>query len=217
MSYMSISPEIVSSAAGELANIGSTVSAANAAAAAATTELLAAGSDEVSTRIAALFGANGVEYQAISAQIASFHDRFVAALNTGTSSYVWAEATNVEQNLLNAVNAPVQTLLGRPLIGNGANATTPGGAGGDGGLLYGSGGNGAAGAPGQAGGAGGSAGLWGNGGSGGSGGIGGGTGGNGGSGGWLLGRGGIGGAGGTGGGSGGSGGGAWLFGDGGAG
>lgn len=92
---MSISPEIVSSAAGELANIGSTVSAANAAAAVATTELLAAGSDEVSTRIAALFGANGVEYQAISAQIASFHDRFVAALNTGTSSYVWAEATNV--------------------------------------------------------------------------------------------------------------------------
>ncbi len=71
---------------------------------------------------------------------------------------------------MGAVSASAQTLLSRPLIGNGANATTPGGNGGDGGWLFGSGGNGAPGAAGQSGGNGGSAGLWGNGGAGGAGG-----------------------------------------------
>lgn len=172
MSFVLISPEVVSAAAGDLANVGSTISAANKAAAAATTQVLAAGADEVSARIAALFGMYGLEYQAISAQVAAYHQQFVQTLRTGAASYMLAEATNVEQNLLNLINAPTQTLLGRPLIGDGANATTPGGAGGDGGLLFGSGGNGAPGAPGQAGGAGGSAGLLGNGGSGGAGGTG---------------------------------------------
>ncbi len=154
MSFVLISPEVVSAAAGDLANVGSTISAANKAAAAATTQVLAAGADEVSARIAALFGMYGLEYQAISAQVAAYHQQFVQTLRTGAASYMLAEATNVEQNLLNLINAPTQTLLGRPLIGDGANATTPGGAGGDGGLLFGSGGNGAPGAPGQAGGAG---------------------------------------------------------------
>ncbi|TKR46195.1 PE family protein, partial [Mycobacterium tuberculosis] len=204
MSFVLISPEVVSAAAGDLANVGSTISAANKAAAAATTQVLAAGADEVSARIAALFGMYGLEYQAISAQVAAYHQQFVQTLRTGAASYMLAEATNVEQNLLNLINAPTQTLLGRPLIGDGANATTPGGAGGDGGLLFGSGGNGAPGAPGQAGGAGGfgsggngapgapgqaggaggSAGLLGNGGSGGAGGTGA-PGGNGGNAGWL--------------------------------
>ncbi len=147
MSFVLISPEVVSAAAGDLANVGSTISAANKAAAAATTQVLAAGADEVSARIAALFGMYGLEYQAISAQVAAYHQQFVQTLRTGAASYMLAEATNVEQNLLNLINAPTQTLLGRPLIGDGANATTPGGAGGDGGLLFGSGGNGAPGAP----------------------------------------------------------------------
>ncbi len=165
MSFVLISPEVVSAAAGDLANVGSTISAANKAAAAATTQVLAAGADEVSARIAALFGMYGLEYQAISAQVAAYHQQFVQTLRTGAASYMLAEATNVEQNLLNLINAPTQTLLGRPLIGDGANATTPGGAGGDGGLLFGSGGNGAPGAPGQ-GGDGGNGGNGGNGGTG---------------------------------------------------
>ncbi len=131
MSFVLISPEVVSAAAGDLANVGSTISAANKAAAAATTQVLAAGADEVSARIAALFGMYGLEYQAISAQVAAYHQQFVQTLRTGAASYMLAEATNVEQNLLNLINAPTQTLLGRPLIGDGANATTPGGAGGD--------------------------------------------------------------------------------------
>lgn len=64
MSFVLISPEVVSAAAGDLANVGSTISAANKAAAAATTQVLAAGADEVSARIAALFGMYGLEYQA---------------------------------------------------------------------------------------------------------------------------------------------------------
>ncbi len=113
MSFVLISPEVVSAAAGDLANVGSTISAANKAAAAATTQVLAAGADEVSARIAALFGMYGLEYQAISAQVAAYHQQFVQTLRTGAASYMLAEATNVEQNLLNLINAPTQTLLGR--------------------------------------------------------------------------------------------------------
>ncbi len=164
MSFVLIAPEFVTAAAGDLTNLGSSISAANASAASATTQVLAAGADEVSARIAALFGGFGLEYQAISAQVAAYHQRFVQALSTGAGAYASAEAAAAEQIVLGVINAPTQALLGRPLIGDGANATTPGGAGGAGGLLFGNGGAGAAGAPGQAGGAGGPAGLWGNGG-----------------------------------------------------
>ncbi|MGA9674456.1 MAG: PGRS repeat-containing protein, partial [Mycobacterium sp.] len=64
------------------------------------------------------------------------------------------------------MNAPTDTLLGRPLT-NGAPGT--GQDGGPGGILFGDGGDGGSGAPGQAGGKGGDAGLFGNGGNGGTG------------------------------------------------
>nr|WP_321145689.1 PE family protein [Mycobacterium tuberculosis] len=69
MSFVLIAPEFVTAAAGDLTNLGSSISAANASAASATTQVLAAGADEVSARIAALFGGFGLEYQAISAQL----------------------------------------------------------------------------------------------------------------------------------------------------
>ncbi|WP_156781366.1 PE family protein, partial [Mycobacterium gordonae] len=125
MSFVSISPDLLATAAGDLTTLGSTLSAANAAAAAPTTELLAAAADEVSTRIAGLFGGYGLQYQAISAQLAAFQEQFVATLTAGTGAYATAESINAEQALLGLINAPTQTLLGRPLIGNGANATTP--------------------------------------------------------------------------------------------
>ncbi|WP_459758406.1 PE family protein, partial [Mycobacterium riyadhense] len=159
MSYVWISPEAVAAAAEQLTGIGTSVGEANASAAAATTQLLAAGGDEVSARIAALFGAYGREYQAISTQMQSWQQQFVQSLQAGAGAYAGAEAINVEQGLLGVINAPTQSLFGRPLIGDGANATTPGGAGGDGGILLGNGGNGAAGATGQAGGPGCSSGL----------------------------------------------------------
>ncbi|KAA1248817.1 PE family protein, partial [Mycobacterium simiae] len=204
MSYISITPELVAAAAADLGSLGARVSLANSAVATATTNLLPAAADEVSAQIAALFDWHGLEYQSASSQIAVFHEQFVQALRSAVGSYVWTETTNAEQNLLNVINAPSLTLLGRPLIGNGVDATTPGGAGGAGGLLYGNGGSGAQGAVGQAGGSGGSAGLWGNGGTGGSGGTGA-SGGPGGNAGWIFGIGGTGGAGGVGGGGGNSG------------
>ncbi len=70
--------------------------------------------------ISALFGSHAQGYQTLSAQLAAYHNQFVRALNAGAGSYASAEAANVQQTLLNAINAPTQTLLGRPLIGNGA-------------------------------------------------------------------------------------------------
>ncbi|WP_139828823.1 PE family protein, partial [Mycobacterium riyadhense] len=220
MSFMITTPEMVSIAATDLERLGATINAANTAAALPTTNVLAAGADEVSAAIAASFGAHAQAYQALSAQAATFHTQFVQALNAGAGAYAAAEAANVEQNLLNAVNAPTQALFGRPLIGNGTDGTAPGQDGGAGGLLYGNGGNGAAGTnPGVAGGKGGAAGLIGNGGAGGKGGAGA-AGGAGGAGGLLHGNGGAGAAGGAdfaGGGAGGFGGSAGLWGNGGVG
>ncbi|WP_136627653.1 PE family protein, partial [Mycobacterium pseudokansasii] len=228
MSFVIMSAAEVASAATDLSKIGSTIGLANSMAATPTTQVLAAGADQVSAAVAALFGTYGQQYQKLSSQMAAFHDEFVRTLNAGAASYASAEAASVQQMLLDAINAPTQALLGRPLIGDGANATTPGGNGGAGGILFGNGGNGAPGASGQAGGSGGPAGLIGNGGAGATGGLGA-PGGSGGAGGWLLGNGGAGGTGGAGvanggsggvgapGGAGGSGGAAGLWGSGGTG
>ncbi len=174
MSLLITSPATVAAAATHLAGIGSALSTANAAAAAPTTALSVAGADEVSVLIAALFEAYAQEYQALSAQALAFHDQFVQALNMGAVCYAAAETANatplqalqtVQQNVLTVVNAPTQALLGRPIIGNGANGLpNTGQDGGPGGLLFGNGGNGGSGGVDQAGGNGGAAGLIGNGG-----------------------------------------------------
>ncbi len=168
MSYVIATPEMMATAAFDLARIGSQVSAASAVAAMPTTEVVAAGADEVSAGIAALFSAHAQEYQALSAQAAAFHDQFVHTLTAAARWYTATEIANAAamRVVLGAVNAPTQTLLGRPLIGDGAHGTAPGQPGGAGGLLFGNGGNGAAGAVGQVGGAGGAAGLFGIGGAG---------------------------------------------------
>ncbi|WP_261875955.1 PE family protein, partial [Mycobacterium marinum] len=234
MPHIAVAPDLVASAANQLERIGSALSAANLTAAAPTTTVMAAGADEVSTAVAALFGGHAQEYQALVARAEAFHQQFVQLMTTGAGSYAAAEAANttplqaVGQELLAAINGPTQAIFGRPLIGDGAAGTATDPNGGAGGLLYGNGGNGySETTAGVAGGAGGAAGLIGNGGSGGNGGIGA-AGGAGGSGGWLCGNGGAGGQGGAGaaavdglgvgnGGSGGVGGAAGLFGSGGAG
>ncbi len=151
MSFVIAAPETLVRAASDLANIGSTLGAANAAALGPTTELLAAGADEVSAAIASLFAAHGQAYQAVSAQMSAFHAQFVQTFTAGAGAYASAEAAAAAplEGLLNIVNTPTQLLLGRPLIGNGANgAPGTGQAGGAGGLLYGNGGAGGSGAAG---------------------------------------------------------------------
>ncbi|WP_264917478.1 PE family protein, partial [Mycobacterium kiyosense] len=220
MSYVVVGHEALAAAAAQVAGIGSGLRCANVLAAAPTSSLLAAGADEVSAAIAALFAEHGRAYQTVSAQLEAFHDDFIRNLTSSSAAYASAEALNVAplQLLLDVVNAPTEALLGRPLIGNGADGASgaQGQAGGAGGILLGNGGNGGNSSdPGAAGGPGGSAGLIGNGGRGGTGATGG-VGGAGGSGGWLLGSGGNGGTGGLGA-AGGRGGDAVLFGNGGAG
>ncbi len=171
MSFVIAAPEFLTAAAMDLASIGSTVSAASAAASAPTVAILAAGADEVSIAVAALFGMHGQAYQALSVQASAFHQQFVQALTAGAYSYASAEAAAVTplQQLVDVINAPFRSALGRPLIGNGANGKPGTGQdGGAGGLLYGSGGNGGSGlaGSGQKGGNGGAAGLFGNGGAG---------------------------------------------------
>ncbi len=126
MSFVSVAPEVVATAASDLARIGSSIDAVNAAAAGATTTVLAAGADEVSVAIAALFGTHAQEYQAISTRISALNERFVALLTAGSNSYAASESASVswlqavEQDVLGLVNAPSQYWFGRPLIGNGA-------------------------------------------------------------------------------------------------
>lgn len=141
-------------------------------------------------------------------QAAAFHAQLAQALSESAGAYAAAEAANtsplqtLEQDLLGVINLPTDVVIGRPLLGDGANGYTnahgvgtPGQAGG---ILFGNGGNGGQStAPGVAGGAGAPAGFYGTGGTGGAGGLGA-PGGAGGAGGLLWGDGGAGGAGGIG-------------------
>ncbi len=182
MSFVVAAPEVVADAATKVAGIGARIGAANAAAAAPTMAMLSAGADEVSTAITTIFSEYASAYQALTAKAAAFHAQFQQALDAAASTYATIEAANanplqpLQQDLLGLVNAPTNAVLGRPLIGDGANGVTnangvgtPGGAGG---LLWGNGGNGGTStAAGVLGGTGGRAGLlWGNGGNGGAGG-----------------------------------------------
>ena len=132
MSFVIAAPDMVMAAATDLANIGSTISAANAAAAAPTTGVLAAAGDEVSAAIAALFSGHGQAFQALSSQAAAFHGQFVHNMTSGGAAYTGAEAS-AAQSLLDILNAPTEALLGRPLVGNGTNGGTVNGVGQDGG------------------------------------------------------------------------------------
>jgi len=108
MLFVIAAPEMMTSAATDLASIGSTISAANAAALAPTTGVLAAAEDEVSAALAKLFGSYGQEFQALSARAAAFHSQFMQALNNAGSAYAVTEAANASP--LRALEQEVQAL-----------------------------------------------------------------------------------------------------------
>jgi hypothetical protein len=120
MSFVSVVQDGVSEAARTLAGIRSELSAAGTAAAVPTTGVAAAAQDEVSIAIAGVFGDFGQEFQALSAQAQAFHEQFVSALTAGLGQYLSAEATNVQQTLLNAVNAPALGLAIPGVAGSGS-------------------------------------------------------------------------------------------------
>lgn len=94
MSFVHLAPELITAAATDLANLGSTISEANTAAAALTTELVPAAQDEISAAIAGLFGRFAQEYQSLNAQAEVFHDRFVQAMTAGVEAYSATETGN---------------------------------------------------------------------------------------------------------------------------
>lgn len=122
MSILNVVPDVMNAAAGNLAEIGSAMSAANAAAAPPTTGLVAMAADQVSAAVTTVFATHAQDYQALSAKMAAFHDQFVRTLSNGAGAYLGAEIANAEQNLLNAVNGPALSLLGHPLLGTGADS-----------------------------------------------------------------------------------------------
>ena len=214
MSLLAVEPGLLQSAAAELKGIGAELNAAHAAAAAPTTGLLAAGADEVSAAVAALFTEYGQAFQALSARASAFQTQFVQALTGTQGAYAAAEAANASiaqatgsiTDVGAAPFSPFLDIFGRAAFGNGASGSNgaagtgaAGGHGQDGGFIWGNGGTGGAGGSGTAtlaggaGGTGGNAGLLGLGGTGGKGGAAfdttsyAGGGGEGGRGGWLLG------------------------------
>jgi PE family len=94
MSFVSIVPEMLSAAAGNLQSIGSAVSARNAAALVPTTGLVPAAADEVSALTAMQFAAHAQMYQTVSAQATAMRQMFVSVLAASASSYATTEAAN---------------------------------------------------------------------------------------------------------------------------
>ena len=103
MSFVNVAPEMVEAAAHDLAGIGSSLGEATKFAAAPTTSIAAAGTDEVSIAIAALFGNHGQEFQALSARAAAFHDEFVGLMKSGSGAYLSSEVSNAERMLESAL------------------------------------------------------------------------------------------------------------------
>ncbi len=87
MSSLIAAPELITTAATDLQNIGSTLDAAKAVAGSQTTGVLAAAEDEVSAAIAVVFSAHGQGFQALSARAAAFHAQFMQALDSAGSAY----------------------------------------------------------------------------------------------------------------------------------
>jgi len=94
MTSLLTEPQLIATAAADVAEIRSAIGAAKSAATGPTTGLAAAAADEVSAATAQLFGAYAKDYQAVLAQAAAFHQEFAAALAHAGSTYAATEAAN---------------------------------------------------------------------------------------------------------------------------
>jgi hypothetical protein len=110
MSYVIAAPEMMTSAAADLATIGSNVNAAHMVAAAPTVAVVPAAADEVSAGIADLFSQHAASYQALAAQAAAFNGQFVQHLSAGAFGYASSEAANAA--LLQPLTASANSFVG---------------------------------------------------------------------------------------------------------
>lgn len=94
MNFVTAQPESLAMAAGRLQEIGSALTAQNAASAAPMTGVLPAAADVVSLLTAAQFAKHGQMFQTLSAQAAALHENFVNTLRASAGSYAATEAIN---------------------------------------------------------------------------------------------------------------------------
>ncbi|WP_205872930.1 PE family protein [Mycobacterium camsae] len=122
MSYVIAGPEFLTSAAHDLAGIGSELREANAAAAANIMRVVAPGVDEVSVAVATLLSSQGQSYRKISGELLAFQSRFVRTLTSSADLYQGAEAANAAatRSALGAVGAVAADPLSGPRAVNAA-------------------------------------------------------------------------------------------------
>lgn len=95
MSMVNVVPELVATAAADVAGIGSSIEAARATAAVSIMELIPPAADSVSAQVAELFEQHAASYQTVSAKGGVFHDDFVCRLTASATSYTEAERASV--------------------------------------------------------------------------------------------------------------------------
>ncbi len=109
MTDLLVQPQAIAMAAEDVAEIGSAINRAHAAAAGPTSGVVAAAADEVSAATTRLFNTFGLEYQALLNQAATFHDEFVQALAAAANAYAEAEIANATR--VSEVSGPSWTPL----------------------------------------------------------------------------------------------------------
>jgi hypothetical protein len=95
MAYVLTRPQVMATAAADVAAIGTTINDATAAAAGTTTGVEAAAADEVSASITSVFNAYAREWQEVIGRAAVFHNEFARTLAAGGDAYANAEAAGV--------------------------------------------------------------------------------------------------------------------------
>ena len=91
MSYVIAVPEMMTAAAADLGNIGSTLIEEHAAAAAQTIALVPAAADEVSVGIAHLFSWHAEDFHGLASRAAAFQQQFVQNSENKRASYASVE------------------------------------------------------------------------------------------------------------------------------
>ncbi|ATO62907.1 MULTISPECIES: PE family protein [Mycobacterium avium complex (MAC)] len=94
MFSLTVDPQMLTAATGNLQGIGSAMSAENADAAAPTTGVVPAAADEVSALTALQFAAHAQMYQGVSAQAATIHELVAKTLGVSADAYAVTEAAN---------------------------------------------------------------------------------------------------------------------------
>ncbi|ORW96578.1 hypothetical protein AWB92_06440 [Mycobacterium sp. IEC1808] len=108
MAYVLAQPQVLATAAANVAAIRTTLDGAAAAVAGRTTGVAAAAADEVSEAVAGLFNAYGQEWQALIGRAAAVHGAFAETLTAAGNAYANAEAVGAAP----LADPPVTFVLG---------------------------------------------------------------------------------------------------------